>query len=321
MAIRTLKVSNIHRNPNQPREHFDEEALQELAASIMEFGLIQPIEVRKDAKEGGYEIVAGERRWRAHQIAEIATIKAIVSDAHSDADEIAWFERSVAENVNRADMTPVEEGHAFARIMEERDQTAAEVASKFGKTTQYVNMRLKMVDLITEIQDLVSQGKIPVQAAVQIAALSIGNQRSLLAEWARGKFANDNELVHFAFAMKEQQDQEVLMIVEDMTPEEREKRVKERAATRSKLDQIERLAALLAEIGKSDPQELAVALEGEVGSRIKQLDRVAAALKSARFTMRQTKAHAEARKAIVTNPDAETTPQTETEVATEPATV
>ncbi|MET8957367.1 ParB/RepB/Spo0J family partition protein [Streptomyces sp. NPDC004129] len=135
MTITTLLIDQIHRNERQPREYFEPNALQELADSIKRFGLMQPIEVRKDG-DAGYEIVAGERRWRAHQIAELTEIKCIVTA--DDLTEIERFKRSVAENINRADMTPMEEAKAFRRILDEQEGAEAkDVANEFGKSLQY----------------------------------------------------------------------------------------------------------------------------------------------------------------------------------------
>lgn len=306
MTIRTISIEKIHRNPSQPREYFDPAALQELADSISRFGLMQPIEVRRDSEEGGYEIVAGERRWRAHQLAKLPQIKCIITDG--DMTVLERFKRSVAENLNRADMTPIEEAKAFRRILDEQGGAEpGDVAKEFGKSVQYVNLRLALLNLTEEVQKQVNAGRIGTQAAVQIAALTPGNQTAVLKKWATGAFAGDNELVHFAYALRQQQDQVVAMIVEDMTSEQREERQRERAATRSKLDAIERIRGLLEELTKTDPTKLALALEGEIGARLDQLDRVADAVQKARFNLRQAKAHAEARE-IAVNSEAEAGP-------------
>ncbi|MFD7769820.1 ParB/RepB/Spo0J family partition protein [Streptomyces sp. NPDC059787] len=304
MTIQTLPINEIHRNERQPREYFEPTALQELADSIKRFGLMQPIEVRRDAETGGHEIVAGERRWRAHQLAGLAEIKCIVTD--DDLTVLERFKRSVAENINRADMTPMEEAKAFRRILDEQENTEAkDVAKEFGKSTQYVMLRLALLNLTKEVQQHVNSGAIGTQAAVQIAALTPGNQTAVLKKWAGGAFAGDNDLVHFAYALKQQQGQVVAMIVEEMTPEEREERQRERTTTRKNIDRIEQVLGLLGELAKADPMKLALALEGEVTKRLEQMDRVADAVAKARFNMRQAKAHAEAREIARLNPGAE----------------
>ncbi|MEU6318181.1 ParB/RepB/Spo0J family partition protein [Streptomyces sp. NPDC047009] len=303
MTITTLPIDQIHRNERQPREYFDPQSLRELADSIKRFGLMQPIEVRKDG-DAGYEIVAGERRWRAHQIVELAEIKCIITA--DDLTEMERFKRSVAENINRADMTPMEEAKAFRRILDEQEGAEAkDVAKEFGKSSQYVMLRLALLDLTEDVQKHVNSGAIGTQAAVQIAALTAGNQAAVLKKWAAGAFAGDNELVHFAYALKQQQGQVVAMIVEEVSPEEREERQRERAQTRKNIDRVEQMLGLLEELAKADPMKLALALEGEVGKRLEQMDRVADAVQKARFNMRQAKAHADAREIARLNPDAE----------------
>ncbi|MFF3406725.1 ParB/RepB/Spo0J family partition protein [Streptomyces sp. NPDC002742] len=312
MTIQSLPISEIHRNERQPREYFDPAALQELADSIKRFGLMQPIEVRpmqpSEARADGevhvYEIVAGERRWRAHQLAELTHINCIVSA--DDLTGLERFKRSVAENLNRADMTPMEEARAFRRILDEGDGVEAGVVAKeFGKSTQYVNLRLALLALTDEVQQHVNSGAIGTQAAVQIAALTPGNQAAVMKKWAKGAFAGDNELVHFAYALKQQQGQTIALLVEDMTPEQREERQRERVTARRNIDKIEQVLGLLEDLGKADPMKLALALEGEVGKRMAQMDRVADAVAKARWNLRQVKAHAEAREIARLNPDAE----------------
>ncbi|GAA1353741.1 ParB/RepB/Spo0J family partition protein [Streptomyces beijiangensis] len=294
--IKTLKMAHIVRNENQPREHFDEAKLQELVDSIAIYGQMQPIEVRK-LGVNRYEIVAGERRVRAHQILGAITIQASVI---VETDDLKAFKRSVSENVTRADMLPLEEARAFARILDDEEgATPATVAKDFGKTVPYINQRLALLNLTAEIAEQVNTGAIGTQAAVKLAELTPGNQREVLAKWARGDFAGDNALVHFAYALRQQQNQEVCMIVEDMTPEEREERAVAQTRTRNTLDGIERIRGLLDQIVKADPAALSFALEGEVGARLEQMDRVAEAVQQARFNLRQAKAHAEAHEIIV----------------------
>lgn len=300
---RVIKMSQVHRNPRQPREYFDQDALNELAASIDKYGLMQAIEVRPDNELGGYEIVAGERRWRAHQILGRTKIRVTIT---SEKNELQRFKRSMSENVTREDMTPFEEAHGYQRILDEEEGATVEsVAADFAKTTTYVKLRLALLDLRIEVQQLVQDGKIGTQAAVQIAALNLANQGSVLSKFVRGEFASDNEIVHFAYAMKQQQDQAVLMVVEEMTEEQRTERATAQKKTRTTLDKIEQVRALLDEIGRTEPLQLAETLETQVGARLEQLDRVAESLTKARFQLKQAKAHAEAKSLVTVNPEAE----------------
>ncbi|WP_051948112.1 ParB/RepB/Spo0J family partition protein [Streptomyces scabiei] len=301
-----LKMRQIHRNPNQPRKSFDEDALNELAQSIKEHGLLQPIVVRK--VEEGYELVAGERRFRANELADNITIEAkiLLPEGQSEITDMDSFKKAMAENLNREDMLPLEEARGFKKVLDEEDgATPASVAKTFSKSVQFVNQRLALLALRPEIQAAVDLGHIGTQAAVQIAALSKDNQKAVFQDWKKGD-KNDNQLVHIAYAMRKQEKaatQDSMVDVDEMTPEEKVERSRAQAKTKSDLDAIEGMWALLDSIGKADPMELARALAGEVGKRLEQMDRVADVVQKARFQLRQAKAHADASE-IMVNPAA-----------------
>ncbi len=301
-AVHALPLGQVRRNEGQPRKYFDTAELMELAASMAERGQLQPIVVRKDDETGDYEIIMGERRWRAAHMNEADTIDAVIVDGPYT---LRSFKDSVAENLNRAAMTPLEEAHAFKKILsEEEGATPTSVAADFGKTTQFVNLRLKLLDLIPEAAEQVNKGAIGTQAAVQISQLTPTNQRSVLAKWARGEFAGENELLHFTFQVKQQQDQPFILALEDLTEEQKVQRLAHKKATRIQLDHIERMITKLDEVGSMPLPDLATALEGEFGARLAQLDRVSKALAKATFQLRQAKAAADAH-AITINPEAE----------------
>ncbi|MGW0009933.1 ParB/RepB/Spo0J family partition protein [Streptomyces tendae] len=303
----TLKMRQIRRNPNQPRKTFNEEALTELADSIKAHGLLQPIVVRK-VDEGGYELVAGERRFRANEMAGNITIetKILLTEGDAEISDMDSFKKAMAENLNREDMLPLEEARGFKKVLdEEEDADPASVAKTFSKSVQYVNQRLALLSLRPEIQTAVDLGHIGTQAAVQIAALSRDNQKAVFEDWKKGD-KSDNQLVHIAYAMRKQEkaaQQDSMVDVEEMSPEEKAQRARAQAKTKSDLDEIERMCELLDSIGKADPMELARALEGQVGKRLEQMDRVANFVQKARFQLRQAKAHADASE-IMVNPAA-----------------
>ncbi|MFB7742529.1 ParB/RepB/Spo0J family partition protein [Streptomyces sp. NPDC056132] len=312
----TLKMRQITPNPRQPREAFDEEALTELANSIKEHGLLQPVVVRRHevplpngkSSTVGYELIAGERRFRANKLAGNITIEAKILLAEGDAEisDMESFTKAMAENLNRQDMLPLEEARGFKKVLDaEEDATPASVAKTFSKSVQYVNQRLALLALRPEIQTAVDLGHIGTQAAVQIAALSQGNQKAVFEDWKKGD-KSDNQLVHIAYAMRKQEkaaQQDSMVDVEEMTAEEKTQRTRAQAKTKSDLDEIERMCELLDGIGKADPMELARALEGQVGKRLEQMDRVAGFVQKARFNLRQAKAHADASE-IMVNPAA-----------------
>ena len=159
-----IPLSDIAPNPNQPRVHFDEESLAELTASIQQVGVLQPILVRE--ADSGYEIVAGERRWRAAGSAGMATIPAIVRTA----DNLASVEQALVENLHRQDLTALEEAAAYQQLIEDFEFTHEEVAARVGKSRSAVTNTLRLLGLPPSIQHLLADGR-----------LSAGHTRALLA--------------------------------------------------------------------------------------------------------------------------------------------
>jgi ParB family chromosome partitioning protein len=143
--LRELPVELIRPNPAQPRKHFDDEALQGLAGSLAERGVVQPILVRPIAG-GTYEIVAGERRWRAAQLAGLERIPAVVRD-HDDA---ASLEVALVENMAREDLNPVEEARAVAALVEELGLSREEVGRRVGRSRVAISNLLRILDLPDE---------------------------------------------------------------------------------------------------------------------------------------------------------------------------
>ncbi|MEU3559739.1 ParB/RepB/Spo0J family partition protein [Kitasatospora sp. NPDC006786] len=299
-----LKLTQIHPNPTQPREYFDEEKMDELRDSVREFGVIQSIEVRR-RPAGGYEIVAGERRYRASVDVGKTTIKAEIVDTASD---IKAFRRSMAENLGRADMTPLEEAAGYRRILDEdrngdgSELTEADVAKSFGKTPRYVKMRLQLLSLVPSVRHHLTHGHIGVAAAHRISELQPENQEAVIKKWANGgddgKAMDENELLHFAHQVREQERQPSMFDVEELTEDEKVERSAVRRATRNKLDRIEQVRELLDGLAKTPIEELAVALEGQIVARLDQLERTAKSLQDAKFQIRQAKACADARQIV-----------------------
>ena len=139
-AISTSRSTQIRRNPRNPRTVFDEDALVELTHSIREFGLLQPIVVR-DVPGGGYELVMGERRWRAAQRAGLDTIPAIVRRTE-DAD---LLRDALLENIHRANLNPLEEAAAYQQLLEEFDVTQEELASRLGRSRPVISNTIRLL--------------------------------------------------------------------------------------------------------------------------------------------------------------------------------
>ncbi|OBF52706.1 chromosome partitioning protein ParB [Mycobacterium sp. 852002-50816_SCH5313054-b] len=168
-VYREIAPADIERNPRQPRQVFDEEALSELVHSIREFGLLQPIVVRPvSGTPGGarYQIVMGERRWRAAQEAGLATIPAIVRETGDD----DLLRDALLENIHRVQLNPLEEAAAYQQLLDEFDVTHDELASRIGRSRPLITNMIRLLKL-----------PIPVQRRVAAGVLSAGHARALLS--------------------------------------------------------------------------------------------------------------------------------------------
>lgn len=183
-GVSTLSVVDISPNPDQPRRHFSDEKLDELAASIAKHGIIQPIVVRP--YQGGYQIVAGERRWRAAQRAQLHDIPAIVRTF----DDAETLEIALLENIQRQDLNPIEEAEAYKKLTELFGHTAAELAELVHKSRSHVANMMRLLDLPATLRDLVTEEKLSMgharallgsENAVQLAMLVIKNGLSVRA--------------------------------------------------------------------------------------------------------------------------------------------
>jgi ParB family transcriptional regulator, chromosome partitioning protein len=162
--VTVARIEHLHRSKVQPRKRFDEEALEELAESIRTHGVLEPILVRKK-QGGGYEIIAGERRWRAAQKAGLFEVPIFVREL---SDESA-FEAALVENLQREDLNPIETARAFKRLRDEFDLSPESIAAKIGKSRSSVANSMRLLDLPEAVLDLVEDG-----------ALSEGHGRAVL---------------------------------------------------------------------------------------------------------------------------------------------
>lgn len=172
--FRQIPVDLLSRGRFQPRRKFDIEQLQELADSIKSAGLIQPIVVRpKDDKH--FEIVAGERRWRAAQLAEIDTVPCLVN-YYSDEQTAAV---STIENINRVDLNPIEEAQAYQRLIDEFDYLHEEIAAVVGKSRVKITNSLRLLKLDSQVQELLIKGELTEGHGKVLAGLTVKQQREL----------------------------------------------------------------------------------------------------------------------------------------------
>lgn len=154
-ALVELPVTSLRPNPDQPREHFDEETLASLAASIREIGVLQPVLVRK-AADGSYELIAGERRLRAAKRAGLTNIPAIVREA----DRAASLEQALVENLHRQDLNALEEAAAYSQLIEDLGLTHEQVATRVGKSRVSITNSLRLFQLPPSVQKLVTAGEL-----------------------------------------------------------------------------------------------------------------------------------------------------------------
>jgi ParB/RepB/Spo0J family partition protein len=176
VGVRVIPVDNIDSNPNQPRTIFDAEALHELAASVREHGVLQPILVRP-LGSNRYQLVAGERRWRAAKEAGLVTIPALVEELDDD----TALEISIIENLQREDLSPLEEAAMYDRMVREHGYSIRKLAEKLGKDKGYLENRLRLADAPAEIRDLVSVRKDTLSHAYELLKVTDDRKRRRLA--------------------------------------------------------------------------------------------------------------------------------------------
>jgi ParB family chromosome partitioning protein len=162
--LREVPVTSIRPNPLQPRTHFEEESMASLASSIRELGVLQPILVRETA-EGEYELIAGERRWRAARRAGLQTMPVLVQSA----SDVRSLEQALVENLHREDLNPLEEAAAYQQLVDDFDYTHEQVAARVGKSRTAVTNTLRLLQLPAGVQRALADG-----------LLSAGHARALL---------------------------------------------------------------------------------------------------------------------------------------------
>jgi len=162
--LEDVPIASISPNPQQPRLHFDEESMADLASSIRQIGVLQPVLVRP--VDGGYELIAGERRWRAARRAGLAVIPAVIRST----DDQGAVERALIENLHRQDLTPLEEAAAYQQLIDEFELTHEQVATRVGKSRSAVTNTLRLMSLPATVQHLLADGR-----------LSAGHAKALLS--------------------------------------------------------------------------------------------------------------------------------------------
>jgi ParB family chromosome partitioning protein len=185
VGVRTIPVDNIVPNPDQPRLVFDEDTLAELSASIQEHGVLQPILVRP-LGNNQYQLIAGERRWRASRTAGRPTIPALVEEIDDD----TALEIAIIENLQREDLSPLDEAAMYDRMIREHGYSVRRLAQKLGKDKGYLENRLRLADAPEEVRQLVSVRKDTLSHAYELLKVDDPKKRRRLAEQvARGELS------------------------------------------------------------------------------------------------------------------------------------
>ena len=226
-TINEIDIQLIERNPNQPRREFDEEALQELADSIAEIGIIQPITLR-ERENGRYQIIAGERRWRASQKAGLTTIPAYIRTA-SDEDVL---EMGIIENIQRQDLNSIEIALAYQHLIDEYHLTQEKLSERVGKKRATVANYLRLLKLPA-----------PVQVAIQNHQIDTGHARALLAlEDPKTQVKLFNEIQHKGYSVRQVED-----IIKRLNAGDEVVEVKPKVSSAQLTEELEGLRQQLAE--------------------------------------------------------------------------
>ena len=182
-GVRHIEVDRITPNPQQPRLAFNQETLDELAASVREHGVLQPILVRP-LEDGEFQLIAGERRWRASKAAGLATIPALVEEIDDD----TALEIAIIENLQREDLSPLDEASMYDRMVREHGYSVRRLAQKLGKDKGYLENRLRLADAPEEVRELVSLRKDTLSHAYELMKVEDPKKRKrLAAQVARGE--------------------------------------------------------------------------------------------------------------------------------------
>ncbi len=180
-----IEIDKISPNPQQPRRNFDPELLKDLANSIREFGILQPITVTKIEKEGelgtevSYQLIAGERRWQASKLLGLERIPAIIRQVNLERERL---ELAVLENVQRADLDPIEAARAYARLQDEFAMTQREIAARLGKSREVVANTMRLLGLPTVVQEAISRNQISESQGRLLLTVGDPGQQQMLME-------------------------------------------------------------------------------------------------------------------------------------------
>lgn len=266
-SVLKIKINDVEPRKDQPRKDFDGESIQYLAESITIHGVLQPIIVRENADfPGSYEIIAGERRWRAAKMAGLSEIPAVVVDG----DDLKVAQIALVENVQREDLNPVEEAFAYQALIERFGLTQEQLSKEVGKSRSAIANLIRLIDLPDEVLSLLKEGKITNGHARAILGLDDEDKMILLAQKVYERDLSVREVERLVKKMLEEQDIEELAVNKDQAVQKRvymrelERKMMDRLGRRVKINQTSKKKTVeLTFDSDSDLEELLTLICGE----------------------------------------------------------
>jgi len=223
--VQEIAISECRPNPYQPRKTFHADAIEELKVSILEHGIIQPIVVRKSIK--GYEIVVGERRYRAAKEAGLTTIPAIVKELTDE----KMMEIALLENLQREDLTPIEEAHAYSRLMKELKLTQEELSKRLGKSRSHIANMVRLLSLPEQVVAYINNGELSMGHGRALLGLKDKNKLFPLVEKIRKESLNVRQVEKLIQEWNEKRKEKKEKPKKDVFLQERESFLRERLGT------------------------------------------------------------------------------------------
>ncbi|TCN23921.1 ParB/RepB/Spo0J family partition protein [Mesobacillus foraminis] len=249
-TVQEINIKELRPNPYQPRKVFQKEAIEELKNSILEHGILQPLIVRKSIK--GYEIVVGERRYRAAGEAKLKSVPAVVREFN----EQQMMELAVLENLQREDLNPIEEGAAYQTLMEKLGFTQEELAKRLGKSRPHLANHIRLLSLPPKIQDLISSGKISMGHGRALLGLRQKDKLPAIAEKTVKEGLNVRQLEHLIQQLNETVPRETnKKLAKDVFIRDRETQLRERFGTTVTIKQAKNKGKIEIEFFSKDDLE------------------------------------------------------------------
>ena len=231
--VRALPVNEIRRNKEQPRSRFDDETIEELAASIRTYGIVQPVVVRQ-LPTGIYQLVAGERRLRAARLAGLEVVPAIIRDV----DETGALELALVENLQREDLNPIDEARGYESLMELSGATQADVSERVGRGRSTVANALRLLELPPDVQDMLSEGELSAGHGRALLGFGTAEDVRLVARKAAARGLSVRELEALARGKKQRKRVTRKRRTEDPVLRDWEERLQRTLGTQVRIERI-----------------------------------------------------------------------------------